>query len=237
VFYIGVSLFSLGVLAILTFNLSTSVITFPLQKQLTGSIFITICFIGILVGVFPSRCLKKIHFRSQNKNSRETEHASSQMTTVKFNGHHPTCGNFSAHVLQISGKMYCAGCIGLVIGAIISLFGSLLYFLLEFNAGEIGILIFWLGFTGVFFGILQYNIFNGDRSVVHSIFNVMFVLGAFLLLIGVHEITSNFLLELYLLIIIIYWIMTRIMLSQLEHRKICTICDLKSCSYLKDRLS
>lgn len=151
-------------------------------------------------------------------------------TTIMFKGHHPTCGNFSSHLLQFGSKIYCAGCTGLVVGAIISLVVSLLYFFTGLGVGEAGMLIFWLGFIGVACGLLQYNLFT-NRGVVHFFLNTIFVLGAFLLLVGVNEVNGNFVLDSYLLTLIVYWIIARIMLSQLEHKKICATCSLKSCSY------
>lgn len=204
---------------------------FPWRKPLTVSTFATICLLGITAGISPSRCPRTPHFRGRNKNSYKTEQTDSGVTTISFEGHHPTCGKFSAHVLQLGGKTYCAGCTGLATGAIISLLGSFLY-LGGFNVGELSMLVFWLGFVGVTCGLLQYHIFGVKRGMVHFLLNVVFVLGAFLLLVGVNEINSNFVLDLYLLTLIVYWIITRITLSQLEHKKICVTCGLKSCSFL-----
>jgi membrane-bound ClpP family serine protease len=149
---------------------------------------------------------------------------------MRFVGHHPTCENFSAHILQFGSKIYCAGCTGLVLGAIISLLGILLYSFHDYNFGGNAALIFWVGFISVVCGLLQYHIPNGNSGLVHFFLNVTFVLGAFLLLVGVNNITSNFILEVYLLALTTYWIIARIIFSQIEHRKICATC-LQSCSY------
>jgi len=224
-------MFGLCLLAVLTSNIPIYAVKFPLQRQLTGSIFAAICLLGITAGVSPSRCSRMLHFkRSQNKNSYKTKKTSTGEATIRFEGHHPTCGNFSAHVLKLGSKTYCAGCTGLVMGAIISLLGSFLYFFAGFHVGETGMPVFWLGFVGVACGLLQYNLFNVNRGAVHLFLNVIFVLGAFLLLIGLNQINGNFVLNFYLLILIVYWIITRIMLSQREHKNICATCGLKSCS-------
>lgn len=229
-YFIGVSLFGLCLLAMLTFGIPISVIDFPLQKQLTGSIFMAICLLGITAGVYPSGCSRMLHFRRIKNNSYNTmTQAGTKETTIRFEGHHPTCGNFSAHVLQLSGKTYCAGCTGLVVGAIISVLGSFMYFFAGLQVGEAGIVVFSLGFLGVACGLLQHNLPNANRGAVHLFLNVVFVLGAFLLLVGVTEITNNFILGLYLLGLIVYWIITRVTLSKREHEKICATCGLKSC--------
>lgn len=218
----------------ITFKYPTSMIIFPFQRQLIGSFFALICLIGIMVGVFRSRCSQILHFRRRNKIFSKNNQINLQETRVNYKGHHPVCEKFNAHVLQIGEKKYCAGCTGLVIGAVLALFGCFLYFFLDFYVEESGMFVFWLGFTGVFCGLLQYHIFNRDSGSIHFFLNVIFVMGAFLLLVGVNEITRNFFLEVYLLTSIIYWIIARIMLSQLEHKKICIACGLTPCSYFLD---
>ena len=227
--YTSISLFGLCLLATLTFNIPISMMAPPLPKQLTGSIFGAICIMGIIVGISPSSCSRIIHFRKRNTSSYKTKPTITE-TTITFEGHHPTCGNFSVHVIRFGNKRYCAGCAGLVTGATMSLIGSLLYFA-GLHVGEAGMLIFWLGFIGVACGLLQYNLSNVNRGPVHFFLNVIFVLGAFLLLVGVNEISGSSFLGVYLLTLIVYWIMARITLSQLEHRKICATCNSKLCSF------
>lgn len=227
--YINLSLIGLIILAVSTFTFPTSTINFNLHKQLIGSIFAAICLLGIIVGAFPSRCSRILHFRDRKKSDKKEQ--SGQETTIGFAGHHPTCGNFSAHILRLGGKTYCAGCTGLVIGAIISLFGIISYSFFDFHVGGNSVLVFWVGFAAVACGLLQYHIPDGNRGLVHFLLNIAFVLGAFLLLVGVNEITSSLILEVYLFALTIYWIITRIVVSQLEHRKICVACS-RTCSYL-----
>jgi hypothetical protein len=198
----------------------------PFHKPVIGLIFTAICLFGIMLGVFPSRLSRKTHIRSR----KQYDEAGRGNSRRAYIGHHPVCGNFSSHVLEIGGKPRCAGCTGLVIGAIISLVGSLIYFFLDFRVGDAAILVFGFGVGGVVCGLLQYNIFM-KQNLVHFLVNVVFVFGAFLLLVGVNELTSSPVLEAYLFTLIIYWIITRIMLSQREHEKICAACGLKSCAY------
>jgi len=228
--YIGISLFGLCLLVVLAFNVPESVESMAWQRQLTGSIFMAICILGSIAGISPSRCPQVTHSRAMGKSQYEKSSGNVEETTTAFEGHHPTCGSFSSHVIHFRGETYCAGCTGLVTGAIMSLIGSLLYFFSDLTAGEAGALIFWLGFVGVACGLLQYDL-TMNRSIFHAFLNAIFVIGAFLLLVGVNEVNGNVFLNYYLLILIIYWIIARIMMSQLEHEKICSICGLKSCSY------
>jgi hypothetical protein len=150
-----------------------------------------------------------------------------------FEGHHPSCKDFSAHVFRLGDKKYCAGCTGLVAGAVISLLGTLVFFSTEIVLGDMSALVFWLGFVGVVLGLLQHPLSRKRGAGVHLLLNVAFVFGAFLLLIGIDGITGNMSLESYFLVLVLYWILTRTILSQQEHRRICRACGLESCLYLE----
>jgi hypothetical protein len=229
-FYLTVSLLGLGLLAILTFNQTVPKTDFPWQKSLTGVIFSAICVSGIIAGLSPSRCSHMTHFKTTEKSSyHATKRSSNGESSMTFRGHHPTCDNFASHILSFRNQIFCAGCTGLAIGAIMSLAGSFLYFFVDFQIGETSILVFWLGFLGVTFGLLQYKM-PINNGYMHSMLNVMFVLGAFLLLVGVNSINESLALNLYLLALSAYWILTRIELSRKEHRKKCINCGLKPCS-------
>ena len=82
--FLGISLFCLLILTILTFRFSTVVVTFPFQKEITGSIFISICLLGILIGVFPSKCLGILHFRTSKVVSRKKEQNVSKRSGGNF---------------------------------------------------------------------------------------------------------------------------------------------------------
>jgi len=231
-FSISISYLGLCLLPILAFNnprTSITLINTPLQRTLVGLIFGGICLFGIMAAIFPSRCSQMLHlgrsknslyYRSKN-NIREEK--------MRIRGHHPTCDNFSGHIIQLGGKTYCAGCLGMIIGAVIALLGSLFYFSTGLYLKEAALIIFWLGFFGVAGGLLHYTLLNLS-GIVRLFFNILFVLGSFFLFIGIDMITNNFALDLYVLTLIIYWIIIRIIVSQQRHQKICMFCNLKSCS-------
>jgi len=229
-FYLAISLLGLGLLAILTFNQTVPKTDFTWQKPLVGSIFSVICIFGIIVGLSPSSCSQITHFKTaERRNSHIAKRSNNEETSIAFRGHHPICGNFASHVLSFGNRILCAGCTGLVTGAVLSLTGSLLYFFIGFSIGEFGVLVFWLGFLGVLCGLLQYKL-PISNSYMHFILNVIFVLGVFLLLVGVNSANESLTLDLYFLALSVYWILTRIELSRAEHRKKCISCSLKTCS-------
>ena len=229
-YYLGVSLLGLGLLAILTFHSPAAAESFPLQSQLTGSIFGAVCFLGILAGVSPSRCSRALHFKKSPRRSLgEMKQTKDEEPQLVLKGHHPDCGTFSSHVLRFGTKLYCAGCLGLVTGAVIAIVGDFLYFFGGMDVGGASTTVFWLGFAGVAFGLLQYNLFI-DRNDVHFLLNVIFVIGALCLLVGANEVAGSLVLNSYLLTLTIFWIMARVALSQAEHRKMCSACSRRPCS-------
>jgi len=225
-----VSLLGLCLLAVFTFY--SKMPPSQQQKPWIGLGFITICALGILAGVFPSRCSSVLHQRkSVNKNPAVEKKADNGETVVTVKGHHPDCGNFNAHTFQFGDKIYCAGCMGLVTGATFAILGTLAYFFFGLNIQGLGVLVFWSGFFGVFLGLLQYMKFFVTRAFIHFILNVVFVLGTFLLLLGVAEVNGSVSLESYFLGLTLYWILIRILLSQWEHKKTCTSCVSEHCSF------
>lgn len=231
-FLIIISFLGLCFLLILTFNSThnSTMIDTPLQRALTGLIFEGICLLGIIAAIFPSRCSQIQHFGRGKNNLNYRSKNNIREEKIGIRGHHPTCNNFSEHIIRIGNKIYCAGCLGMIIGGIIVIFGSLFYFYTGFYLKDSAIVIFWLGFFGVAIGLLHYTLFSLS-GIIRLFFNILFVLGSFFLFIGIDMIANNFALDLFVLTLIIYWIIIRIIISQKRHQRICKLCNLKSCSY------
>jgi hypothetical protein len=229
--YIIVSLSNLCLLYYLLF-ISTHfqpLIFFSFRKQFTLSIFVILCVLGAIVGIYPSIC----SFRNHAINDTSIFNLNvSKSPKNEFKGHHPDCVDFSSHILHFREKTYCAGCTGLVIGAILSLLGSIFYLLVGLKVEVTTLpIFFWLGFLYVTCGLLQY-LLAVKNNIVHLLLNILFVYGSFSLLIAVNEVTNNFLLSIYFLILVVYLIITRITLSGLEHKRICDNCSSEKCKYL-----
>lgn len=183
-----------------------------------------------MAGLFPSKCLKIIH--SQKKVKSNISPTSNQEITRKFKGHHPDCGNFSEHVLSFRNSKYCAGCTGLVAGATIAIIGSFLYLVHALNF-SLGGIIFWIGVAGVTLTLFQHAFIDIAVSWVKIVSNVVFVLGAFFILLGMDMINTSLFIELYFLTLALMWIFTRIMISEKNHESICANCDSKLCKFLE----
>jgi protein-S-isoprenylcysteine O-methyltransferase Ste14 len=227
VFY-SISLLSLSILAALA--LTAQPVGVQVQKEAIGAAFGAICMLGIIAGISPSRCNQLLmHVQTNEIGHKERENTTREKTGISFIGHHPNCGSFSSHVIQIGGRIYCAGCVGLVVGATIALVGTVCYVVLQSLSAQLVLVMFWSGLAGVTLGLLQYELFIHKASF-HFLLNVIFVVGAFLLLVGVSEMNGSLSLGIYFLLVILFLINVRSTLSRLEHEKKCAICSVEDCS-------
>jgi hypothetical protein len=201
------------------------------RKPLVGAVFSLVCGLGILAGTFPSKCSGMFHFKPARRGKLAQVPAESHQRTPAFQGHHPDCGSFGTHVFRVGIRVFCAGCVGLILGAALSLLGAAMYFFLRLSFELDYLLVFWVGFIGVSCGLLQYHLFNWGRNLVHLAVNTFFVFGVFLLLVGVDAVTQNVTTDLYLIALSIFWLFTRILLSQQDHRRICTACRVEECEF------
>jgi hypothetical protein len=218
---LSMSILGLLLLIPLTFSYSGSRV--PFQPQLVGGFFILICSVGAIMGVYPSKVLALLG--DYRMKADESDGHSSRGSK----GHHPPCGRFTTHTLSVAGRTICAGCTGLVLGAMIAIAGSLTYFLIGLSPTD-PIIVFWLGFAFVTLGLLQHRI-DLDNPLIHASLNVVFVLGAFLLEVGVDSINGSILANTYLLVITAYWIVARIALSEADHASICGRCGQEGCPF------
>jgi len=229
-FFLATSLVGLCMLAVMTF-LSPSPETIPpWQAPVVNSLFVLICLSGIVAGISPSTCSSLFGSLAGHREHTTIAMPSPNATGEK-KGHHPDCGSFSMHTFQFRGKTYCAGCTGLVIGAVVSILGTVAYFILAPQWGQIGWLLFWLGFLGVSLGLLQHGLRIFRKNYAHGLLGVTFVFGAFLVFIGIEEISNNLIVEGYFLVLSLFWIVTRVILSQEEHRRICDECGRSDCGF------
>ncbi len=146
----------------------------------------------------------------------------SQSSNIRFEGHHPDCVHFQKHTFLINGKKYCPGCSGLFIGALIAIFGVLFYYF----AGLPSLYVenfFWIGAGMVFLALFLIVFINLEKKL-KFISNLSLVLGSFFILLGIIGAKDNFLMEIYFIVLIIFWIITRIGVSEEYHENICKNC-------------
>jgi hypothetical protein len=196
------------------------------RKTVIGSIFSSICVLGILAVFSPNKCLRIFNIGKKKKTvGSDSAKLVSHGTSNVLQGHHPTCGKFTAHIFRIKGKIFCAACVGLLLGGLLALAGAFIYFFGDWRLAEHSSLMVLLGIVGVSLGLFQFKFKNLIRLSV----NTIFVLGTLSILIGIDELVHSLIFDLFVVSLIIFWLFTRISLSQWDHERICSDCEIENC--------
>jgi hypothetical protein len=196
------------------------------RKIIIGSIFNSICVLGILAVFSPSKCGKIVKLKNRTVSSDAVQLAS-HGTSGALQGHHPTCGNYDSHTIRIKDKTGCAACVGLFIGGLLALVGASAYFFADYPVADHDLLTVLLGVVGVSFGLFQFKF----RSFVRLFMNTVFVLGALLVLVGVDGLVQSLFFDFFVICLVVFWLFTRIRLSQWDHERICSGCDVENCDF------
>jgi len=197
------------------------------RKPLIGSIFGLICVFGILAVFSPTRCSRVFDFGKKKPSHPHLSKFASHGASSALRGHHPDCGNFAAHVFRMSDKTFCAACTGLLLGGFLALAGTILYFFSNWSVEQSSSLVVWAGLLGVGFGLFQFKF----RSFIRLFLNIFFVLGTFFILVGVDELVHSVTVDLFLVALTVFWLFTRISLSQWDHERICYACKVATCEF------
>ena len=213
-FSVSVSIFGILISLIFAFNPPVIQENFLWRKLMVGAAFGSICVLGIIAALFPRKCSQTFHFQKQ-KNA-------SHNFNSNFKGHHPQCPEFSAHVIHVNKHTLCAACSGMILGAFITLVGTVLYFFDWWQIEELSLLLILIGIAGLTLGFFQLKF----KSFIRLFLNAVFVFGAFLILIGFDALAHNLLFDFFLILLVIFWLFTRIKLSQWDHLKICSSCKI-----------
>jgi uncharacterized membrane protein (UPF0136 family) len=220
------SILGLILVTVLTAYPPTANVAVPWRKPLIGSIFSIICILGALAVFSPNQCLKIFKLKNKNSSNSGLGAFVSHRLSPSLKGHHPSCGNFAAHVFQVRNKTFCAACTGLFIGALLALTGALIYSFNNWGVFEQNsYLMVSLGVLGVGLGLFQFKF----RNFVRLSLNTFFVLGTLFVLVGIDERVQSLIFDLFVLSMILFWLFTRISLSQWDHKRICLECHVTDC--------
>jgi hypothetical protein len=199
---------------------------FSWRKPVIGSFLVVICALGVLAVFSPSQCGKILNLKKRKGDSGSVQLSSHGNSDV-LQGHHPTCGKYRAHTIQINGKTVCAACNGLLFGGLLAMVGASAYFFVDWTIAEHASLMILLGVVGVGFGLFQFKF----KSFVRLSVNTVFVLGALLVLVGVDSLVHSLFFDLFVVCLIVFWLFTRIRLSQWDHERICSGCGVENCGF------
>jgi hypothetical protein len=173
-------------------------------------LFILTCILGGLAARYPRQCAGIFQVKKDT-------------SPVENNrGHHPDCEPFQDHVLTIRGESYCAGCTGLLVGAVVAILGALIYYFYPFSFnGEIAV------FTGAGAVFVSLFILFGNKAQAWGKFTANFtlVVGSLLILLGMYNLKSSLIIQLYFLGLILVWIVSRSEVSRNNHDRTCGECE------------
>jgi len=188
-----------------------------LDKIIVMSVFFVCCLFGLSLAIYPGWTKRLIKIKKYHKDKGKDQYK------IRFLGHHPNCENFRSHILKTSKKTYCAGCLGLIIGFLSSVFLMTLYLMMEasFSPAAKYMMIF-IGILFVLIGLVEY--FTISNTILHIILNIIFVIALLLIIVGILEITQNKIYGFISIMISFIFIETRIHLSHWKHARICNDC-------------
>jgi hypothetical protein len=187
-----------------------------LRHSLVGSLYITICVLGVLAVFYPVKC-KGLFRKSQNP----LYQANKNSAYLPIRGHHPDCQNYSANRIIVGGRTVCAACNGLLIGTIFAFIGTVLYFFVGLSIAWGGVWLLVLGEAWLLLGLAQIKFAGFSKVFV----NAIFVVGSFVTLIEADVVGESVLVDLYVLGLIAFLLWLRILLSELNNRRTCHMCQ------------
>ena len=223
-YYLILSIVAALLLVVLTFFSSSNISAIKIHdKLIVGVAFISSCVFGISLVRYPGWLKRVARHDDQDSGKKQT-----QKTTVKYRGHHPNCGKFQSHTITTKNKTYCAGCLGLAIGSLISIALMIIHIL--FSGRYPSDLFYFLIFLGfIIISVTYIEIVLPLRyAVVHVVSNIFLVIGFLLVTISITEITGDQIYGLICVLLSFLWLDTRIQLSNGQHERICRNCT-ESC--------
>ena len=195
---------------------------FTFTPTLIGSIYAAVCVLGICAVFFPKKCQRTFMFKGGIKSSLD------QSVTPKmaqYSGHHPDCLKFSANRIKIRNTVLCAACSGLLVGAVVVLVGAVFYFFIAYKFLWSNPWILVGSNAGMLLGLFQVKLTGYFKLAV----NALFVFCSFVTLVVTDIVGKSLFIDLYVLGLIVFFLATRILLSEFYNKRTCRQC--KQCLY------
>ena len=214
-FLTSVSAVGLALIPVLVLRPSSIPVQVSIRHGLAGTLYLIICVLGVSAVFYPAKC-KSLFGKPQNPLTKASK------PSVQIRGHHPDCQNYSANRIKVGGKVICAACSGLVIGAVTVFIGTVLYFFVGLDIIWSSIWLLVLGEICILLGLVQIKF----AGYVKMLINVIFVVGSFVTLVETDLLGRSILVDLYVLGLIVFMLWLRILLSEWNNGRICQTCQL-----------
>jgi nitrate/nitrite transporter NarK len=189
-----------------------------LEKLGIASVFILSCCIGISFTLKPN-WIRRYGSKVKNQDNSTPPHI-----TKSFQGHHPVCPTFQNHTIQWRKQIWCAGCLGLLLGFCGAILLMILYSIMNLQFSRTtGLFLIFFGFF-IFAVVLIEIQYQRKHTITHVVINSLLPLGFFLIIIAVQESTGDLLYSFFSLLFCFLWLDTRIQFSKTRHRVLCRNC-------------
>ena len=110
-----------------------------------------------------------------------------------------------------------------------ALVGALAYFFAGFELGQASGPVILIGALGVIVGLFLPSTIKMSLGSARLVVNVIFPFGSFLVLAGVDSLAQSISLDVFLMVLIFFWLFTKISLSQWGHGQVCRPCKVSGC--------
>ena len=146
-------------------------------------------------------------------------------------GHHPDCDRFDGHRARLRGRIVCAGCAGMALGAAFSITLAVLYIVLPMKMDlALSVILVHLGIILVGAYFIDVGLHNAS-GVSRMRASALLPLAFLSVTVGLLESTGNVSYSLIGIVVSVLWLDTRIQVSIRRHERICQDCGeaCKSC--------
>lgn len=167
--------------------------------------------------LFPLACsgVLGIRRRSIERLEGSEVRATKILGFLLLHGHHSPGPEAMLHEMQVGAKRYCATCFGLLTGAVMSLAFVVTYALSgwpEYVGGGAPYVLYSAGVVGVLLGFVQV-LASGIRAWTRFMLSASFVIGTAFMLVATDVITADFLADVFVIALAVFWLLSRLGLS------------------------
>jgi len=195
------------------------------DKLFIAGIFFISCIFGISIAIYPS------WWKKNKQKTNHTPNLKRPKTSRSFQGHHPDCNMFKNHIIFIKNKPRCAGCLGLILGALTSILLITLYLTIPLKLSiNIYYIFLILGIIILIFVYIEIRLLKRN-NIVHILINSLLIISLLTITISVLEITKNSTYTILTILLSYLWLDTRIHISNQKHQNICQSCIQECKSY------
>lgn len=192
------------------------------DRAVVGMALLMVSVLGISMALRPN--WRRLITEPDRTGDGEGDGDDTRLPGPRRRGHHPECEPFSGHTLSWGGRVRCAGCTGLTLGALVTIVMVIGYVLLPIPDPALlgpGLVLCGLALVAV---DLYAAAMGASDPMANMALNGLMVMGFAFVSIGLLESTGEWTWGLIGVVFSVLWMDTRIQLSRWNHSATCTVC-------------